>query len=105
MIGTSETIRKSCQLANELEDLKKIAEKTPNYRERKHVEALSKWSIGDLYGAALSWEDILIEHPTDIHALKMAVDTYFYLGRQFEMRDSVARVMPFWTSRAIPLKR
>ena len=74
------------------------------YREKKHTEAIVRWSRGDLYGAALTWEDILIEHPTDIHALKMANETYFYLGKQMELRDSVVRVMPFWTSRAIPLK-
>lgn len=75
------------------------------YREKKHVQAVVNWSAGELYKAALAWEDVLLEHPTDILALKMASDTYFFLGRQFELRDSVARVMPFWTSRAIPLKR
>ena len=75
-----------------------------SYREKKHVSALNSIAKGQLYAAALDFEDILLEHPTDIHALKMAFDTYFFLGRQIEMRDSLARVMPFWTSRALPLK-
>lgn len=102
LLGTSQP---SSRLTNELNELNSLAS-SPNvtYREKKHVQAINKWAKGDLYGAALEWEDVLLEHPTDIHALKMAFDTYFFLGRQIEMRDSLARVMPFWTSRAIPLK-
>jgi hypothetical protein len=46
--------------------------------------------------ATLLWEQILTEHPTDMLALKMAHDTYFYLGLQPQMRDSIASVMPRW---------
>ena len=48
------------------------------------------------YEACQIWEDILLDHPTDMLALKMAYETYFYLGQQPEIRDSVARVMPKW---------
>lgn len=37
-------------------------------------------------------------------ALKFSHDAYFYLGYQEQMRDSVARVYPFWTP-DIPLNR
>ena len=47
-------------------------------------------------GACNIWEDILAENPTDLFALKMAHDSYFYLGYQPQMRDSVARVFPHW---------
>lgn len=50
------------------------------------------------------WEQILQSHPTDLLALKFSHDTYFYLGYPVQMRDSVARVYPFWTS-DIPLSR
>lgn len=50
------------------------------------------------------WEQILQSHPTDLLALKFSHDTYFYLGYQRQMRDSVARVYPFWT-RDVPLSR
>lgn len=43
-----------------------------------------------------AWEDILLDHPTDLLALKFAHDAYFYMGAQIPMRDSVARVLPFW---------
>lgn len=44
------------------------------------------------------------KHPTDIVALKMVTDTYFFLGKQKQLRDSVGRVLPYWTARALPLK-
>lgn len=50
------------------------------------------------------WEQILQDHPTDMLALKFSHDAYFYLGYQEQMRDSVARVYPFWTP-DIPLSR
>lgn len=43
------------------------------------------------------------KHPTDILALKMVTDTYFFLGKQRKLRDSVARVLPLW-SKDLPLK-
>ena len=46
--------------------------------------------------ACLTWEDVLVENPTDMLALKMAHDSYFYLGYQPQIRDSIARVMPKW---------
>ena len=42
------------------------------------------------------WEDILVENPTDMFALKMAHDSYFYMGYQELIRDSIARVLPHW---------
>lgn len=50
------------------------------------------------------WEQILQNHQTDLLALKFCHDTYFCLGYQTQMRDSVARVYPFWTP-DIPLSR
>lgn len=50
------------------------------------------------------WEDILVDHPTDMLALKFAHDSYFYQGAQVAMRDSVARVLPYWKPH-IPLYR
>uniref|UniRef100_G1NXE9 Tetratricopeptide repeat protein 38 n=2 Tax=Myotis lucifugus TaxID=59463 RepID=G1NXE9_MYOLU len=48
------------------------------------------------------WEQILRDHPTDMLALKFSHDAYFYLGYQEQMRDSAARVYPFWTP-SVPL--
>lgn len=50
------------------------------------------------------WEDILVDHPTDMLALKFAHDGYFYMGAQTAMRDSVVRVLPHWKPH-MPLAR
>lgn len=65
-------------------------------RERLHCRAVVQLGKGNMYAACRLWEDVLVDHPTDMLALKLAHDCYFYLGRQREMRDSVARVLPAW---------
>ena len=42
------------------------------------------------------WEDIMVENPKDMLAIKLAHDAYFYMGYQPQMRDSIARVLPHW---------
>lgn len=54
--------------------------------------------------AADVWEEILLDHPTDMTALKFAHDTYFHMGAQLPMRDSVIRVLPHWKPH-VPLYR
>ncbi|XP_072291638.1 tetratricopeptide repeat protein 38 [Eucyclogobius newberryi] len=65
-------------------------------RERLHVKAMQLFSQGNFPKACDAWEDILLDHPTDLLALKLAHDSYFYMGAQTHMRDSVARVLPHW---------
>lgn len=128
-MSTAETTRINKELAKNVNDLvAQVASKPDsNYRDRMHVQAVLNWSRGDLNQAAQSWEDVLVQvicwlksvepaignissnfiapqYPTDILAIKMVADTYFFLGKQRKLRDSVARVMPFWSSRDLPLK-
>ena len=49
-----------------------------------------------MHKAADVWEDILVDHPLDMLALRFAQDSYFYLGYQPQMRDSIARVIPHY---------
>ncbi len=49
--------------------------------------------------AAEVWEKILLDHPNDLLALKFAHDTYFYLGKAEQIRDSIARVLPLWNEK------
>ncbi|KAM4733930.1 tetratricopeptide repeat protein 38 isoform 2-T2 [Anableps anableps] len=65
-------------------------------REKLHVKAVELFSRGNFPKACEVWEDILLDHPTDMLALKFAHDAYFYMGAQTPMRDSVARVLPHW---------
>ncbi|MEM8812380.1 MAG: tetratricopeptide repeat protein [Pseudomonadota bacterium] len=66
-------------------------------RERQHAMALAAWCRGDLEGATASWEDVLLQHPTDGLALRLAHFIHFYSGDGRRMRDSLARVLPRWS--------
>lgn len=67
-----------------------------NPRERLHLEAVETWAEGRLRDAAAVYEEILVEHPTDALALRLAQDAYFLMGQSAAMRDSAARVWPHW---------
>ena len=108
LIGTGNTIRLDKQLKSDLEALIQLANKKKQQiedREYKHVEAINRFALGDWSGAAEIWEEILVEHPTDLQALKFVHDAFFYLGRQSQIRDSIARVLPVWKQSSLPLKR
>lgn len=65
--------------------------------EKAHLAAFAAWSRDEIHPAAAIWEQILVEHPGDVWALRFAHDTYFYLGEAAVMRDSLARVLPTWS--------
>src|SRR5262249_8801261 len=46
-------------------------------RERAHVDALGAWVSGDFEGAVRRWDALLIEHPRDVLALKLAQYGFF----------------------------
>ncbi|XP_053740496.1 tetratricopeptide repeat protein 38 [Synchiropus splendidus] len=97
LIGTATCARINPRLAEDVKRtvaLAKSQDITP--RERLHVDAMELFSQGNFTRACAVWEDILVDHPTDLLALKFAHDGYFYMGSQVPMRDSVARVLPYW---------
>ncbi len=65
-------------------------------REQAHMEALQLWLDGDLHGAAARWDRILLDHPHDVIALRLAQYLHFYLGDAVAMRNSVARPLYAW---------
>lgn len=65
-------------------------------RERAHADALSRWAAGDTAGAVRRFEDILLDHPRDIQAIRLAHYLHFYHGALVQHRDSTARVLPAW---------
>ena len=65
-------------------------------RERAHVAALAAWCDLDLRRAIAILEEILVEHPRDLLAARLAHYLHFYLGELLPMRDSVARLLPCW---------
>ena len=68
-----------------------------NPREKMHVSALEAWCKGDIRRTNAIWEQILVEYPHDILALRIAHTMHFFLGDLDLMRDSMARVMPRWS--------
>jgi hypothetical protein len=65
-------------------------------REQKHVQALATWCAGDIRQTNRVWDDILLDHPHDILAMRLAHTMHFFLGDLARMKDSMARVMPHW---------
>ncbi|NXY13922.1 TTC38 protein, partial [Atrichornis clamosus] len=103
LVGTGRSVRLDKELDGAVRAMVALATSQPlTERERLHVAAVDVFARGQLPKACDLWEQILQSHPTDLLALKFSHDTYFYLGYQTQMRDSVARVYPFWT-RDVPL--
>lgn len=97
LVGTGSSVRLDERLASAVRrtvELASVQDVSP--RERLHVRAMELFSKGNFPKACDTWEEILVEHPTDLLALKFSHDGYFYMGGQAQMRDSVARVLPHW---------
>lgn len=86
-----ERARKSLSAAEEA-----LAATSVTPRERAHVEALRRWTSGEWEAAAAQFDAILMEHPRDAVAFKMAQYLHFYLGDAEAMRDSAARCLFAW---------
>jgi tetratricopeptide (TPR) repeat protein len=86
--------QRAAQSRTAAEDAAIKAGATP--RERAHIAALGAWCAGDFTAALAKLEEILLEHPRDIVAHKIAHFLYFYLGEAAQMRDSIARTLPVW---------
>ncbi|KAJ8245410.1 hypothetical protein GJAV_G00270440 [Gymnothorax javanicus] len=98
LIGTGTSARINQRLAGDVTRLVELAAAQDlSPREKLHVRAVELFSRGCMPAACDLWDEILLEHPTDLLAIKFAHDGLFYLGQQTQMRDSVARVLPYWT--------
>ncbi|XP_044049993.1 tetratricopeptide repeat protein 38 isoform X2 [Siniperca chuatsi] len=97
LVATTSSTRLNERLASAVRRTVELANSQDiSPRERLHVKAMELFSRGNFPKACDVWEDILVDHPTDMLALKFAHDAYFYMGAQTQMRNSVARVLPHW---------
>jgi tetratricopeptide (TPR) repeat protein len=64
--------------------------------EMLHVAALRALSRGNLNETVRVWEEILVEQPHDVLALRLAHSYYFILGDQLNLRDSISRTLYAW---------
>ncbi|KAK2121812.1 Tetratricopeptide repeat protein 38 [Saguinus oedipus] len=98
LIGTGSSVKLDKELDLAVKTMAEISRTQPlTRREQLHVSAVETFAKGNFPKACELWEQILQDHPTDMLALKFSHDAYFYLGYQEQMRDSVARIYPFWT--------
>ncbi|XP_030070531.1 tetratricopeptide repeat protein 38 isoform X3 [Microcaecilia unicolor] len=97
LIGTGRSILSDQELDRTVKKMVELSKTHPlTEREQLHVSAVHMFAKGCLPKATEQWEQILQDHPLDLLALKFVHDTYFYLGFSAQMRDSVARVLPYW---------
>ncbi|XP_041361213.1 tetratricopeptide repeat protein 38-like [Gigantopelta aegis] len=97
VLGVSRTTRLDQCFANDLDRMVGLS-KSPSVteREKNHVKAVKLWADGFSDAACQVWEDILVDCPLDILALKFSYDSYIYLGYSNRLRDGPGRVLPFW---------
>jgi hypothetical protein len=67
-------------------------------REQAHVAALEAWVAGETDRMVAIWDEILLEHPTDVLAFRLAHFNNFWLGRPDAMAASVEAVLPRWSA-------
>ncbi|XP_067666237.1 tetratricopeptide repeat protein 38-like isoform X2 [Haliotis asinina] len=96
LMGTGRNVTVDQTFLGEINEMLRLAETSSIEREKQHARALKLWSDGLTPEACNVWEDILLQNPLDILALKFAHDSYFYLGYPNQNRDSIARVLPKW---------
>jgi tetratricopeptide (TPR) repeat protein len=84
------------ELKSTVERLEALAPKA-NDRERQHMAAARAWLNGDYAGSIIRYGRILEDYPRDGLALQIAHLGDFLLGHALQLRDRVARVLPFWS--------
>ena len=67
-----------------------------NKREKLHVKAVCQYSMGYCDKAVTTWQDILVDYPNDVLALKLAHQESIFLGDSYGILGSVERVLPIW---------
>jgi len=65
-------------------------------RERTHIAALAAWLTGNMEKTCGIWQEILVEYPTDLLALRLQNFANFWSGDCYLLRDGVAQVANAW---------
>src|SRR5262245_43930470 len=83
------------ELQSTVDRLEALADKA-NDRERQHIAAARAWLDGNYEESITRYGRILEDYPLDGLALQIAHLGDFLLGQALQLRDRVARVLPFW---------
>ena len=70
-----------------------------NPRERLHQEALRAWIAQDFPARAAAWEQILVNWPLDLLALRQHTGTLFWTGDKRHQAEVSAGVASHWSAR------
>jgi tetratricopeptide (TPR) repeat protein len=70
-----------------------------NPRERLHLEALRAWIAQDSLARAAAWEQILVEWPLDLLALRQHTGTLFWTGDKRHQAEVSVGVAGHWSPR------
>lgn len=76
--------------------LEKLLNFTKTEYEKKHIMAAIHMSKSHFRTASQIYEEILLDYPTDLLALKICSDIYLTIGDFTQLRDSPARVLEIW---------
>ncbi|XP_013774290.1 tetratricopeptide repeat protein 38-like isoform X2 [Limulus polyphemus] len=99
LISLGRTLQGDTELKQEIEKLESLSKQQAcvlTSREQSHIKAVQLWADGYLHEATSMWDDILVDHPSDMFAIRMAYDSNFSQGHLPQMRDLIARVFPRW---------
>ena len=99
LVGYADCYYSNSDLKKKIDELQQNAEQRKMQilkREYDHAQAVIQMAKLNWQEAAMIWEDILTECPTDMHALKMAFYMYFFTGQKQKQFESMDRVYPYF---------
>ena len=67
-----------------------------NDRERRHIQAVTRWAAGDWDGARGEFDRLSALYPRDMLALQVGHLCDFYHGDRDNLRGRIARALPAW---------
>ncbi len=94
LFGSASFAKRAEAASQELDQL--LGRVATSEREQQHAAALRAWTKGQLGEATGIWERILLDHPLDGLALRLAHFMHFYSGDGRRIRDAMARTLPRW---------
>lgn len=95
LMGGLSAPRVDQELASRLAEFNQLVERRRSEsklseHEALHAQVVQHWAQSNLKQSARVLEKLVTLYPEDISAVKMAQDTYFFLGQTLAMRSSVA---------------
>jgi tetratricopeptide (TPR) repeat protein len=90
---------KDIMMVNRIKENERLSQ-----NEKLHVDAINSILKGDILNACNYWDEILIDNPNDLMALKFLYDAYFHLGdHTLERKNLIASILPYWEKSKVPL--